>query len=174
MSPTAPSTDNSATVSARTFDPDLDNNTDDASTTVVHPRPTCAIAKALTSPQLIPGQSATYSVAVTNLGPSVSAGPFTITDTLPPASTFVSAAGPGWTCQPIAAGAVGATLSCTHPASLSVGEVTADLVVTVGIPASQTTNVVNTAPISATTTTDPNPGNDSADGDAPRRHRRPT
>ena len=121
-----------------------------------------AISKDLTTPQMIAGDPATYAIAVTNLGPSVSAGPFSVTDTLPSTTTFISAAGPGWACDPIAAGAVGATLTCTQAASLDVGASTMQLVVTVGIPSSQTAAVVNTATISATTTADPNPDNDTA------------
>jgi large repetitive protein len=152
---------NSATVTARTFDPDLDNNTGEADTTV-NTKADLAITKTLTSPQMVAGDPATYAVAVTNLGPSVSAGPFVVTDTLPPTSTFVSASGTGWLCEPLTAGTVGATLTCTHPASLAVGEVTAELVITVGIPSAQTGPVTNTATITNTTTPDPNLTNNTA------------
>ena len=121
-----------------------------------------AITKQLSSPQMASGQPATYTVSVINLGPSVSAGPFTVTDTLPSTSTFVSAAGAGWTCVPVAPGAVGASLACTQSSDLAVGATTGALVVTVGIPATQTASVVNTVDISSTTTPDPNPANDTA------------
>ncbi len=152
---------NSATVEARTFDPNLDNNTGQASTTV-NTQADLEMAKSLTSPQMIAGDPATYAIAVTNLGPSVSAGPFTITDTLPATSTFVSAAGADWECDPTPPGTVGATLTCTYSPNLAVGSVTAQLVVTVGIPSSQTAPVVNTATITSTTTPDPNPANNTA------------
>jgi large repetitive protein len=152
---------NQATVSSRTFDTNLDNNSDEASTTV-GTQADLAISKSRTSPGVIAGQPVTYAVAVTNLGPSVSAGPFTVTDTLPPTSTFVSANGNGWACDPIAAGTVGATLTCTHADSLAVGDVTQDLVVTVGVPSSQTGAVVNTVEITNTTTPDPNTANNTA------------
>ena len=152
---------NSATVEARTFDPDLDNNTGQASTTV-NTQADLEMAKSLTSPQMIAGDPATYAIAVTNLGPSVSAGPFTITDTLPATSTFVSAAGTNWECDPIPTGTVGATLTCTYIPDLAVGSVTEQLVATVGIPSSQINPVVNTATISSTTTPDPNPANNTA------------
>jgi large repetitive protein len=152
---------NAATVEGRNFDPNLDNNSGQASTTV-GTKADLAISKTLTSPQLVAGDPAAYAVAVTNLGPSVSAGPFTITDTLPPTSTFISATGTGWECLPIAEGTVGATLTCTYTPDLAVGAVTGQLVVTVGIPSSQTTAVVNTAAITSTTTPDPNPANNTA------------
>jgi large repetitive protein len=152
---------NSATVTSHTFDTDLTNNTSNASTTV-STQADLEVAKDLTSPPVVAGQPASYAINVTNLGPSVSAGPFTITDTLPPGSTFVSAAGMGWACDPVAPGTVSAILTCTHSADLVVGDITADLVVEVGIPASQTADVVNTVHISDTTTPDPNPANDTA------------
>lgn len=152
---------NAATIEGRNFDHDLDNNTGQASTTV-GTQADLAMSKTLTSPQLVAGDPATYAVAVTNLGPSVSVGPFTITDTLPPTSTFISATGTGWECLPIAQGTIGAALTCTYTPDLPVGTVTGQLVVTFGIPSSQTTAVVNTAAIASTTTPDPNPANNSA------------
>jgi large repetitive protein len=152
---------NSASVTSQNLDTDPSNNSDYARTTVSS-QADLQITKRRTSPTLVAGQPATYAVAVANLGPSLSAGPFTITDTLPPTSTFVSVGGTGWACDPVAPGTVGATLTCTHPASLAYGDTTDDLVVTVGIPSSQTASVVNTANISSTTTPDPNPANNSA------------
>ena len=90
---------NSATVDARTFDPNPANNTGRPAPPSA-PKPTSPSAKTLTSPQMVAGEPATYAVDVINLGPSVERGPFTITDTLPPSSTFVSAVGPGWECLP--------------------------------------------------------------------------
>lgn len=152
---------NSATATSHTYDPDLTNNTADASTTV-GTEADLAVAKQLTSPELVAGEPATYTVDVTNQGPSVSAGPFTITDTLPATSTFVSASGPDWDCDPVTPGTTGATLTCTHTADLAVGDTTGDLVVAVGIPSSQTAAVTNAVHISQTTTPDPNPANDTA------------
>jgi large repetitive protein len=99
---------NSASASSTTFDADLTNNTDQASTTL-STEADLAVAKDLTSPQVVAGQPASYAIAVSNLGPSLSAGPFSVTDTLPPSSTFVSASGTGWECDPVAPGTVGAT-----------------------------------------------------------------
>jgi uncharacterized repeat protein (TIGR01451 family)/fimbrial isopeptide formation D2 family protein len=152
---------NAATVDARTFDPVPVNNTDIAATTV-NTKADLQIVKTLTAPQLVAGQPVTYSMAVTNLGPSISAGPFAVQDVLPTGVTFVSASGDGWVCDPIAPGAVGATLTCTHADPLALGDSASAIALTVGIPSSQTGAVTNTAAISQTTTPDPNLGNNSS------------
>src|SRR6185437_16034073 len=105
---------NSATVGAHTHDPNPANNTGSANATVTASA-NLAISKTLSSPQLIAGGQASYSLSVSNTGPSVAAGPITVTDPLPAGTTFVSASGTGWTCDPIPAGTIGATLHCTLP-----------------------------------------------------------
>ena len=97
---TAPGTvlSNTADVTARTYDPLLANNTD-TDTATVTTAADLAIAKTH-SGAVVAGQDATYTLDVTNLGPSVSVAPITVVDTLPAGSTFVSAAGVGWVCTP--------------------------------------------------------------------------
>jgi large repetitive protein len=151
---------NTATVAAATDDPVLSNNTSTANTTVVTSAD-LAIKKTLTSPQLVPGSLATYNIAVTNLGPSVSLGPITISDPLPAGTAFDSLSAPGWTCDPITAGTVGATLHCVHAATLVVGE-SAAVTVTVTIPSSQTAAVTNTASITSVSTPDPVSANNTS------------
>ena len=63
------------------------------------------------------GDTATWSLVVTNLGPGVAPGPIVVTDTLPAQLSFVSAAGSSWSC-----GAAGQTVTCTRAADLAVGE----------------------------------------------------
>lgn len=46
------------------------------------------------------GVDADYSLTVANVGPVASSGDVVVTDTLPDAMTFVSAAGSGWACVP--------------------------------------------------------------------------
>lgn len=154
---------NSATVAARTYDPVAGNNTGSAGTTVVT-RADVAVSKTLSSPQLVAGRSATYSITAANLGPSSAAGPVTVNDPLPAGTAFVSVDAPGWTCDPIVPGTVGATLSCVlgdGTASLAVGQVPSAIVATIDIPSNQSTTVVNTATIS-TATGDVNPGNNTS------------
>lgn len=141
---------NSASVTGHTHDPNPANNSASASATV-SASADLSISKTLSSPQLIAGETASYSLAVTNLGPSVAAGPITVTDPLPAGSSFGSAVGSGWSCDPIAAGTVGATLHCTQAGALAVGGTPAAITVTVGIPASQTGPVTNAATVSSPT-----------------------
>jgi uncharacterized repeat protein (TIGR01451 family)/fimbrial isopeptide formation D2 family protein/LPXTG-motif cell wall-anchored protein len=151
---------NSATVGAHTHDPNPANNTGTANATVTA-KADLAISKTLSSPQLIAGGQASYSLSVGNTGPSAAAGPITVSDPLPAGASFVSAGGTGWTCDPIPAGTVGATLHCTLPGPLAVGATPAAIVLTVGIPSGQTSAVSNTATVSSPTT-DPVPANNSS------------
>jgi uncharacterized repeat protein (TIGR01451 family)/fimbrial isopeptide formation D2 family protein len=144
---------NTATVSARTYDPQTSNNTDNDTATVTT-RADLALDKNR-STAVVAGQDATYTLDVVNNGPSVSRGPITVTDTLPAGSTFRSASGSGWVC-----GASGGTLTCTRAADLLVGEAAPQITVVVGIPSSQTADVVNSATVNGTTT-DPVPGNNT-------------
>ena len=87
---------NSASVGSTTYDPDLTNNTDEVTDPVAR-SVDLGIVKH-TSGAVVAGQDATYTLDVTNHGPSDSAGPITVTDDLPTGTTYVSAAGNGWTC----------------------------------------------------------------------------
>ncbi|HEX8095858.1 hypothetical protein, partial [Jatrophihabitans sp.] len=146
-----------AAVSARTQDPNPANN---SATTAATVRATAdlTISTSLSSPQLVAGAPASYELAVTNLGPSRAVGPISIDDQLPAGSTFVSAAGSGWSCDPIAAGTVAASLHCTLPGPLAVGGVPAAVSVTVVIASAQTGPVTNTAN-AGSPTADPVPAN---------------
>jgi uncharacterized repeat protein (TIGR01451 family) len=133
-----------AAVSARTQDPAPANNSATAPV-AVRAAANLAIDTSLSSPQLIAGAPASYELAVTNLGPSSAVGPISIDDQLPAGSRFVSAAGTGWSCDPIPAGTLGASLHCTLPGPLAVGAVPAAVTVTVAIASGQTGPVTNTA-----------------------------
>jgi len=112
-----------------------------------------------------PGGSTTYTIVVTNDGPSAVTGA-TVTDSLPAGATSGS-----WTC------AASAGSSCTAAAGngsinttvslLPAG--TATFTLTVQIASGATGNLVNTATVTTPAgTTDPNPGNNSAtDTDTP-------
>ncbi|MEO7262447.1 MAG: hypothetical protein ABI047_14510 [Jatrophihabitantaceae bacterium] len=146
-----------AAVSGRTQDPNPANNTATAVATV-RALADLAITVSLASPQLIAGAPASYQLAVTNSGPSSALGPITIDDPLPVGSSFVSASGAGWSCDEIAAGAVGATLHCTLAGPLGVGAAPAAVSVTVLIASAQTGPVTDTASV-ASPTADPAPAN---------------
>ncbi|WP_229052362.1 isopeptide-forming domain-containing fimbrial protein [Aeromicrobium sp. Leaf350] len=145
---------NAATVTARTHDPDTSDNTSSVDE-AVDVQADVRMVKSLTG-ALVAGETATYTLAVTNLGPSASAGPVVVTDTLPSGTTFVSATGPTGLSCPAPAGGV---LTCTFADGLPLGggfEVT----VKVAVPADRTADVVNTATVDAPD--DPNADNDSS------------
>ncbi len=54
----------------------------------------------------VAGSTGRWTVLVSNAGPDTAVGPFTVTDTVPPGVTLLSAAGTGWNCVP------GAPLTC--------------------------------------------------------------
>jgi uncharacterized repeat protein (TIGR01451 family)/LPXTG-motif cell wall-anchored protein len=108
------------------------------------------------------GQRATYTLAVTNAGPTADPGPITITDQLPPGLAFVSGGGDGWTCS-----AAAATVTCVRSDALAVGATTALPLVVDVLPAAVPT-VVNVASVSTPseeTTLDNNTATDPADVD---------
>ena len=146
---------NTADVRARTYDPAQANNTS-TDTAAVVTRADLAITKVHTG-AVVPGLDATYTVDVVNNGPSVSRGPITVTDALPPGTTFVSASGAGWACS-----ASGATVTCVRAADLAPGQAAGQITLVVAIPSSQTAEVVNTATVTGTTP-DPVPANDTDD-----------
>ncbi|HEX6324330.1 MAG TPA: ice-binding family protein [Vicinamibacterales bacterium] len=83
------------------------------STTPVVPPPTPAttdviIAKTHTGNFTV-GTNGTYTIAISNIGATASAGAYTVTDTLPTGLTFVSASGTGWACS-----AAGQVVTCTN------------------------------------------------------------
>lgn len=73
-----------------------------------------SIIKTATAPTAYGGTAFTYTLAVSNLGPT-SASSISVSDTLPAGSSFVSASGTGWTCNQVAG-----VVTCTLP-SLAVG-----------------------------------------------------
>jgi uncharacterized repeat protein (TIGR01451 family) len=71
-----------------------------------------AIKKEVRPRPLVSGQPATVIITVTNVGNAPCPGPTTVTETVPPGLTLVSASGPGWTC-------VGNV--CTYPLPIPAG-----------------------------------------------------
>jgi uncharacterized repeat protein (TIGR01451 family) len=105
----------------------------------------------------VPGTSVTYTIVVTNAGPS-NATAVSLSDALPAGTTFVSLDSPGgWACTTPAVGANG-SISCSI-ASLGVGSTAFTLAVRVG--ASVSAELTNTATVVGAVT-DPNTANNSA------------
>lgn len=150
---------NSASITSTTPDPDTGNNTESV-TTPTAPRADLAMTKVYAggSPP-VPGQPVSWTVTLTNNGPSAAANPL-ITDTPPavvsnPTGTVTA---PGWSCS-----TVSGQVRCTAP-SLAAGA-SVSLTVSGVLAASFTGLLSNTATVSSPTT-DPIPGNNSATASA--------
>jgi len=104
---------------------------------------------------LTPGSNQTYTISVTNDGPSNEPGPVTVTDVLPTGLTFVSGSGSGWTC-----GASGQTVTCTRSGTLAAG-VTSSFTLTVAVAANASGAITNTVTVSSSSGLDNNSANNS-------------
>ncbi|MFN8168623.1 MAG: hypothetical protein U0S36_07540 [Candidatus Nanopelagicales bacterium] len=141
---------NSATVASSTPDPVPGNNTGTAVTTVTA---SADLVMAKAGPaSVVAGSSVTYTLTVTNRGPS-DAADVSVVDVLPAGVSFVSASGSGWVCTH--AGDVSVT--CARPGLSAGASDTITVVVTAPV---QATSITNTASVSSTTA-DPVPGNNT-------------
>ena len=142
---------NTATVTGKTYDPKPENNTDDDPVT---PRPLAdlEIVKSRTQPYVV-GNQVTYTLAVTNLGPSVSVKDITVVDTLPSGLSIESIDAGPWQCQPTSGETD--TLTCVLKEDLQPLEQAPLINVTVDVLESPGTEAVNTAVVTGTTE-DPN------------------
>jgi uncharacterized repeat protein (TIGR01451 family)/fimbrial isopeptide formation D2 family protein len=157
--------DNTVTVtSGSTNDPDPGATATDTADVV--PAAALALAKTHTG-DLTPGADGTYTLQVTNAGPSDAAGPVTVTDPLPTGETFVSATGTGWVCtdQPATAGsgsgasgsaASADTVTCTLADGLAAGTTAVPvaappITLTVAVGAAAYPSVTNTATVTSPT-----------------------
>ncbi len=145
---------NTARVSSPTNDPVPGNNssTDNAGTTQLAD---LQVVKTLTS-SLVAGQDATYSLVVSDNGPSDAAGAVTLTDTLPSGETYVSATGSGWSC-----GASSGTVTCTHAAAITDGSETTVTLTVLLASGVFPQSITNTATVSSPTP-DPAMGNNTS------------
>ena len=140
---------NSATVSGPLSDPQPDNNT---STDNVDPSAVAdvAIHKSLEG-SIIAGQNVTYTIAVTNHGPS-NADNVTVTDHLPVGLTLISIASPDWQCVQ-----TGSSVSCLLGSSLAPGQQSEGQLL-VHVDSSVASAIQNRADVTSTAT-DPNLAN---------------
>jgi uncharacterized repeat protein (TIGR01451 family) len=103
------------------------------------------------------GDDGTYTLTVTNNGPtSTSGSTTTVSDTLPTGESYVSATGSGWTC-----GAVGQVVTCTSTAGVASGANFNVITLTVLVATSAGTSLANTATVSNNTFFDNVSGNNS-------------
>jgi uncharacterized repeat protein (TIGR01451 family) len=106
------------------------------------------------------GNNITYTQVVTNAGPSTATGA-TFTESTPTDTTFVSLTPipSGWSCTLPAVGSAG-TISCTDP-SFASGSASFPVIVKVTAGTAAGTAINDTASVSSSTT-DPNPANNTA------------
>lgn len=153
----AASISSTATVASTTSDPASGNESATANTPV-GTSADLAMSNTPSASNVINGQPITYTLVVTNNGPSAAAG-LSLSNAIPTNTTFTAlTSAPGWSCTTPAVGATG-TMTCTS-ASLAPGTATFSLTVTVDLGA-PVTMIVDTATVTATTS-DPVPGNESA------------
>src|SRR5438552_838607 len=150
---------NTASVSSSTSDPDSSNNTATASTTVIASAD-LSITKTDAPDPSRPGATPTYTLAVNNNGPSTAAS-VTVTDPLPPGTTFQSIITPaGWTCTTPAVGSAG-TVNCTTGPTANGATVSFTIVAQVSASTPDGSTLTNTATVSSVTF-DPNTANNAA------------
>lgn len=159
-----PNTPNNATlsntvqVSSGTPDTSIANNTASTTTTVSNLADLGVTVTDAPDP-VIAGRPLTYTVQVTNNGPSFAISP-SWTETLPAETTFQSIGAPaGWTCAAPPIGSGGA-VTC-NASSLALSSASFTLVVRVRPETLIGTTITNQVTVDATTN-DPTPANDSA------------
>lgn len=149
---------NTATVSSTTSDPTTGNESATANTTVTTSADLAVVKSGPTG--VAAGTTATYDITLTNAGPSDAAS-VTLTDTLPPGTTFASGgqtSGPAFSCTTPAAGTAG-TITCTT-ATFASGA-TAAFQFVVNVSPAATGSVANTAQVNSATA-DPIPSNNQS------------
>jgi uncharacterized repeat protein (TIGR01451 family) len=131
-----------------------------ATPAAAQPQADLGVTKAGTPDPVLAGSNLTYTLTVTNDGPDA-AMDVTLTDVLPANATLVSFTAPaGWTVTTLAAGGTG-TVTAISPSLASAATRSFTLVVNVNPETSVGGMITNTATIGSSTT-DPDPGNNSA------------
>ncbi|PYQ27212.1 MAG: hypothetical protein DMF56_20775 [Acidobacteria bacterium] len=150
------SVSNTATVSASEFDPNTNNNTANATTTIT-PSADMTITKSGPS-SITQGTDITYTISVHNNGPTDAAN-VVVSDTYPANTTFGSAtptSGPAGSCTPGPA-----SVSCTFASFPFNATASITLVLHVSNTAPNGSSIANTATVSASTG-DPDSNNNSS------------
>lgn len=144
---------NRATVAGTLPDPVPGNNAAELPTPIAE-LANVSVTKSTSTPTVVAGTSVTYTVTVTNAGPSTARG-LTLNEQPPAGLTVQSVTGSGWTCEGSA---------CTR-AVLPVG--TSTLTVVAGVDASVPHGIVLTNTVEIAVTTPHGPGVPEWTGSAP-------
>lgn len=151
---------NSSLVDASTADPAMANNSSPAGAPPVGPgQADLAIVKDVSTTPVTPGDNYTYTLTVSNQGPSSAFG-LSVADTLPTGVTFVS--------SPDGCTASGQDVSCSSPSALAPGA-SLSFTLIVQLDASYSGNgsdIPNTATVSSPTP-DPVPANNTSNPATP-------
>jgi large repetitive protein len=148
---------NTAMVSSSTLDPHLANNTS-TDVTPVSQSADVRIVKSHTGNFDAGTTDDTYTLQVSNLGPSDSQLPLVVTDTVPVPENLVSAnGGSGWSCSTLAS-----TVTCDATSPLAAGAAAAPISVVVGIGAGELDQTVDNTAVVTPTTSDPVSSNNSS------------
>jgi uncharacterized repeat protein (TIGR01451 family) len=165
-SPQGTTISNTVTVTTTSTDDNAANNTD-TETTAVNAVADLRVTKTGDTSEVNPGEDLIYTIVVTNGGAS-DAQNVTITDVLPPGTTFVSFTEPaGWTSTEPPVGGTGTVTSST-PTLAAGASATFTLVVNVNSDVPPGTTISNSVTVTSTTT-DPNSANntDTEDTEVP-------
>ena len=103
--------------------------------------------------ELAQGKDSSYTITVSNAGPSIASGPNVVTSTLPAGLNFVSGTGTGWACS-----AVGQNVTCTSNTALASGSSLPLLTLTVRVVG---TGVITTSALVTGKTFDPQTANNA-------------
>jgi uncharacterized repeat protein (TIGR01451 family) len=136
---------NTVVITSTTYDPDPTSNTATITTTVI-PVADLSIEKLVTPAGTVGmGQPLTYTLVISNAGPSPVLDPVVVTDQLPAELGTVAASGAGWTCdlsaQPL--------LTCTLNSGLAANA-TSEINLIATAPVTRGLVLTNTAAITAT------------------------
>lgn len=145
---------NTAEVTGNEPDPNLGNNTDTEQTRVIR-QADLSVTKTGDPDPVIAGDSLTYSLTITNNGPSDATG-VVLTDNLPPATTFDSATASQGSCSE-----AGGIVTCNLGDLAASATATVEIVVTVDPTTAHGATLTNTAEVTSNEE-DPNPSNNTA------------
>jgi uncharacterized repeat protein (TIGR01451 family) len=147
--PSGTSYTNIATISSTTYDPNDENNSAPATTTVGAVTADLSVVKTVNSEFVNAGENLTYTITVYNIE-SFNVDNAKLIDELPEDTTFVSLSAPNtWTCTTPNVGDPG-IVTCTNPSLAANSESVFTLVVKVPANAEPAKDFTNTATVSTT------------------------